>query len=198
MGRVIPFIACVLVHTIATATVLVPAEFREIVGGSEIIAHARIVDVRPQWADGRRWVDSIVTAEVLTSLKGGVTSTVTFKVPGGQLGRYRSVVIGAPVFKKGDEAVLFLKQGSEEWPSVFGLNQGVFRVRRDAHTGQQIVVPPVMSATVATAASSAEGQPIRRGAVERKPMPIEAFGARVREAMAARPVAAASAPRGAR
>ncbi len=198
MGRVIPFIACVLVHTIATATVLVPAEFREIVGGSAIIAHARIVDVRPQWADGRRWVDSIVTAEVLTSLKGGVSNTVTFKVPGGQLGRYRSVVIGAPVFNKGDEAVLFLKQGSEEWPSVFGLNQGVFRVRRDAHTGQQIVVPPVMSATVATAASTAEGQPIRRGAVERKPMPIEAFGARVREAMAARPAAAASAPRGGR
>ena len=157
MGRVIPFIACVLVHTIATATVLVPAEFREIVGGSEIIAHARIVDVRPQWADGRRWIDSIVTAEVLTSLKGGVSDTVTFKVPGGQLGRYRSVVVGAPVFNKGDEAVLFLKQGSEEWPSVFGLNQGVFRVRRDARTGQQIVVPPVMSATVATAASTAEG-----------------------------------------
>lgn len=196
MGRVIPFIACVLVHTIASATVLVPAEFREIVGGSEIIAHARIVDVRPQWADGRRWVDSIVTAEVVASLKGNAADTITFKVPGGQLGRYRSVVIGAPVFAKGDEAILFLKHGDDEWPGVFGLNQGVFRVRRDAHTGQQLVVPPVMAASVQSAASTAEGVPVRRGAVERKPMPIEAFGARVREAMAAKPAAQARSSKG--
>ena len=47
MGRVIPFIASVLVTTAASATVLVPAEFSEIVGGSEIIAYARVVDVRP-------------------------------------------------------------------------------------------------------------------------------------------------------
>ena len=199
MGRVIPFIACVLVHTIASATVLVPAEFREIVNGSEIIAHARIVDIRPQWADGRRWVDSVVTAEVLTSLKGDIAGTITFKVPGGQLGRYRSVVVGAPAFIKGDEAVLFLKHGTDELPVVFGLNQGVFRVRRDAHTGQQIVVPPVMTATVTGAATSAtEATPVRRGAVQRKPMPIEAFGARVREAMAARPAGVSPASKGVR
>jgi hypothetical protein len=196
MGRVIPFIACVLVHTIASATVLVPAEFREIVGGSEIIVHARIVDVRPQWADGRRWVDSIVTAEVVASLKGDVADTITFKVPGGQLGRYRSVVVGAPAFAKGDEAVLFLKHSGDEWPGVFGLNQGVFRVRRDSHTGQQLVVPPVMAASVQSAASTVEGVPVRRGAVERKPMPIEAFGARVREAMAAKPAAPARSSKG--
>ena len=84
MGRVIPFVASVLVTSIAGATVLVPAEFSEIVGGSEIIAYARIVDVRPEWADGRRWIDSVVTAEVVTYLKGGPDETITFNVPGGQ------------------------------------------------------------------------------------------------------------------
>ena len=145
MGRVIPFVASVLVTSIASATVLVPAEFSEIVGGSEIIVYARVVDVRPEWADGRRWIDSVVTADVVSYLKGGSEETITFKVPGGRLGRYRSVVVGAPVFARGDEAVLFLKSNGaqgERLPDVFGLNQGVFRVRVDARTGQKMVVPP--------------------------------------------------------
>jgi hypothetical protein len=184
MGRVIPFIAAVLVTSVASATVLVPAEFSEIVGGSEIIAYARIVDVRPEWADGRRWIDSVVTAEVVSYLKGGPEETIAFKVPGGRLGRYRSVVVGAPVFTRGDEAVLFLKSNlahGESLPDVFGLNQGVFRVKVDARTGQRMVVPPPVQAS---SVPSAETQPLRRGSIDRRPLAFEAFGARVREAMA--------------
>lgn len=182
MGRVIPFVAAVLVTTIAHATVLVPAEFSEIVGGSEIIAYARVVDVRPEWADGRRWIDSVVTADVVSSLKGDVAQTISFKVPGGRLGRYRSVVVGAPTFARGDEAVLFLKTHPEGLPDVFGLNQGVFRVRVDARTGQRMVVPP----PVATADPSAvEPQPVKRGSIDRRPLAFDAFGAKVREAMSA-------------
>jgi len=183
MGRVLPFAACVLVTSLASATVLVPAEFTEIVGGSEIIAYARVVDVRPEWADGRRWIDSIVTAEVVSYLKGGSDDTITFKVPGGQLGRYRSVVVGAPVFARGDEAVLFLKTRGDELPDIFGLNQGVFRVRVDTRTGQRMVVPPPVMMT----APGDEAQPITRGALDRRPLAFEAFGARVRAAMASTP-----------
>jgi hypothetical protein len=184
MGRVIPFVACVLVTTVASATVLVPAEFTEIVGGSQIIAHARIVDVRAQWADGRRWVDTVVTAEVLSFLKGGSASedTISFKVPGGRIGRYRSLVVGAPVFTRGDEAILFLKRHDDELPDVFGLNQGVFRIRLDAVTGQKMVVPPpIMKLT-----DRPEPERVTRGALDRRPLGFEAFGARVREVMAAK------------
>lgn len=191
MGRVIPFIACVLVTSVASATVIVPAEFTEIVGGSAIIAHARIVDVRPQWADGRRWIDSVVTADVVTYLKGGSNQeTITFKVPGGQLGRYRSVVVGAPQFVRGEEAVLFLKTHGDELPDVFGLNQGVFRIRIDAVTGQRVVVPPVMK----TLDANAGPQPLVRGAIDRKPLSFDSFGARIREAMTSK----TALPKGAR
>jgi hypothetical protein len=183
MGRVIPFIACVLVTSVASATVLVPAEFNDIVGGSAIIAHARIVDVKAQWADGRRWIDSVVTADVLTYLKGeSEQQTISFKVPGGRLGRYRSVVVGAPDFVRGEEAVLFLKTRGDELPDVFGLNQGVFRIRIDSVTGQRVVVPPVMKAVQ----PGADPQPVVRGAVDRKPLTFESFGARVREALASK------------
>jgi hypothetical protein len=190
MGRVIPFIASVLVTSIASATVLVPAEFSEIVGGSQIIAYARIVDVRPEWADGRRWIDSVVTAEVVSYMKGGSEATISFKVPGGRLGRYRSVVVGAPVFVRGDEAMLFLKSNAanaDSLPEVFGLNQGVFRVKVDSRTGQRMVVPPpVMASPVTDPAVAGEAQPVKRGSLDRRPLPFDAFGARVREVMAAR------------
>ncbi len=185
MGRVIPFVASVLVTSVASATVLVPAEFSEIVGGSEIIAYARVVDVRPEWAEGRRWIDSIVTADVVSYLKGGSEETITFKVPGGRLGRYRSVVVGAPVFARGDEAVLFLKSNKahgDGLPDVFGLNQGVFRVKVDPRTGQKMVVPPPVMAT--TPATDGEPQAVKRGSIDRRPLAFDAFGARVRDVMA--------------
>jgi hypothetical protein len=182
MGRVLPFITCVLAASIANATVLVPAEFSEIVRGSEIIAYAKIVDARPEWADGRRWIDTVVTAEVVSSLKGSPGDTLTFKVPGGRLGRYQSVVVGAPVFARGDEAVLFLRTHGDELPDVFGLNQGVFRVVIDSRTGQRLVVPP----PVMKIDASAEPERVVRGAVDRRPMAFDAFGARVAQVMAAK------------
>src|SRR6476620_8508633 len=102
-------VVCVLVAPVLHATVLVPAEFREVVQGSELIAYGRVVDTQAQWADGRTRVDTVVTVDVASWLKGGADATVTFKVPGGEMGRYRSVMVGAPVFQRGDEAVLFLK-----------------------------------------------------------------------------------------
>ena len=191
MGRVIPFVACVLVTTVASATVLVPAEFTEIVGGSQIIAHARIIEVRPQWADGRRWVDTIVTAEVLAFLKGGTTSedSISFKVPGGRIGRYRTLVVGAPVFTRGDEAILFLKRHDDELPDIFGLNQGVYRIRVDAVSGEKVVVPP----PVMKLDDRPDPERVTRGALDRRPLGFAAFGARVRDVMAAK-----TAPKGGR
>jgi hypothetical protein len=173
----------VLVASAVDATVLVPAEFSEIVRGSQIIAYAKVVDVRPEWVDGRRWIDTVVTAEVVSSLKGSAASTITFKVPGGRLGRYRTVVVGAPVFAAGDEAVLFLKTRGDELPDIFGLNQGVFRVVIDSRTGQRMVVPP----PVMKADASAEPERVVRGAPDRRPMAFDAFGARVLQVMASRP-----------
>ena len=90
------------------ATVLVPAEFREIVTGSDIIAYGRVVETDRRVGDDRRRVDTLVTLQVGTYLKGGPGETLVFMVPGGQIGRYRNVMVGAPEFVAGDEAVLFL------------------------------------------------------------------------------------------
>jgi hypothetical protein len=178
MCRLLAVVVVLLAAPALRATVLLPAEFREIVGGSKIIAHVRIVDIRPEWAEGRRRIDSVVTATVVTSFKGESGDALAFKIPGGELGRYRSVMVGAPVFHEGDEAVLFL-DGSNGTPlHVFGLNQGVFRVRMDPVSGQRIVVPPILMAR------GALPEPVVRGAATRRSLGLDAFGAQVRSVMA--------------
>ena len=160
------------------ATVIVPAEFREVVTGSELIAYGRVIVVHAEWADERRRIDSVVTIDVMSWFKGGNDSTLSFVVPGGEIGRYRQVLIGAPVFKPGDEAFLFLKTQGASMPYVFGLNQGVFRVRAD-ESGVRKVTSPVLLAT------SADPETIRRGAVTRRPMPLDDFRDQIRSVMSA-------------
>ena len=82
------------------ATVLVPAEFREIVSGSQIIVYGRITDVHAEWSDDRRRIDTVVTLDGGAYLKGGPGAVVTFSVPGGQIGRYSNVMVGAPNFSR--------------------------------------------------------------------------------------------------
>lgn len=159
------------------ATVLIPVEFREIVAGSEIIVYGVVADVRAEWASDRRGIDTIVTFQAGTYLKGGPSETVTFKVPGGQIGRYKNVMVGAPEFRPGDEAVLFLNADGPSIARVFGFSQGVFRVRIDPRTGQRLVIPPPLMAR-GTAAET-----VTRGAPARRSLGLDAFAATVRTAM---------------
>ena len=154
------------------ATVLLPAEFREIVNGADIIAYGRVVETAVEQGDDRKQVDTLVTFQVGTYLKGGPGDTSVFKVPGGTIGRYRTVLVGAPQFAAGDEAVLFLNSRGREVPSIFGLNQGVFRVVLD-QTRRRMVTPPLL-------ARGSVPETVVRGAAGRRPLPLETFGAEVR------------------
>lgn len=177
MRRFMVFAVLLLVAPALGATVLVPAEFREIVAGSQIIVYGRIADVRAEWSDDRRRIDTVVSVEAGSYLKGGPGDVVTFRVPGGQIGRYKNVVVGAPEFLPGEEAVLFLRAEGPSVAHVFGLSQGVFRVRVDSRTGQRTVMAPVLLA------QSDAAERVTRGALERRPLPLGTFAATVRSAM---------------
>jgi hypothetical protein len=179
MRRALAFLAFLAATPVLHATVILPAEFREIVAGSDVIAHVRIDDVRPEWAEGRRRIDSVVTARIVSSFKGDAAETVSFKVPGGELGRYRSITVGAPSFRAGDEAVLFLTSSTGAPLQVFGLNQGVFRVRLDPVSGRRIVVSPILMSD-----GSSTPQRVVRGTGTRRSLPLDAFGAQLRTTLA--------------
>jgi hypothetical protein len=161
---------CVAGAATMSAMVVVPAEFSEMVTASELVVHGRVVGVRPQVVGDRRTVETVITIAVLDALKGEPGETVYFRVPGGQVGRYRRVMVGAPEFVSGEEVVLFLKGRPPIVPLPFGLSQGVYRVVRDVD-GRSLVTPP--------AVSDAPGRVVR-GDPSRRPLELSAFTRQVR------------------
>jgi hypothetical protein len=179
MRRLAVGIAFVVLPVVLRATVIVPVEFRELVTIAPVIVHGRVVDVRSDWVDGRRSVETFVTIEAAEYLKGNLGERVTFKVPGGQLGRYRTVFVGAPEFQDGDEVILFLKGSGPSYPYIIGLSQGAFRVVADARSGRRMVTTPIVMAK-----GAGDPEPVVRGDVTRKPLAIEAFRDAVRLVLA--------------
>jgi hypothetical protein len=140
---------------------------------SQLIVHGRVVDVRGALVGTRRSIESVVTIAVLSPLKGTTGEQLVFRVPGGRVGRYRRIFVGAPVFTPGDEVVLFLKGRAPEMAMPFGLSQGVYRVSRI--TGAPMIVPVPPTANVA-------GAP--RGDSIRRPLALDEFARQVRQTLA--------------
>ncbi|MBI2834220.1 MAG: hypothetical protein HYX76_07315 [Acidobacteria bacterium] len=170
-----------LLHVpVARATVLVPADFEELVLEARAILHGQVTDVRAEWADGRRRIHTFVTVAVTEYLKGDLGRTASFVVPGGELGGYRSVLVGAPVLAPGDEVVLFLGSRGPGIPFVLGLSQGVMRVRTDPRSGQKTVTTPLRTGGLEAGAGV-----VARGAVSAVALPT--LRQRVRETLAQAP-----------
>jgi hypothetical protein len=161
------------------ATVEVPAEFGEMVQGSQLVVHGRVVEVRGRQTGDRRSIETIVTVAVGEAFKGRPGDAVTFRMPGGEVGRYRRVIVGVPTFTSGDEVIVFLRGGPPALPTVFGLSQGLYRVARTsdgrAVVGPALLVPPATGA-----------ERVVRGDPARQPLPLEAFARAVRARLEAR------------
>lgn len=128
------------------------------------MVYGRVTEVRSQRTADRRFIESVVSVEVLRGMKGTAGESIAFTIPGGQVGRYLNVIPGAPTFESGDLAVFFLTAQGPRLPITTGLTQGIYRVRRDASSGEMMVVPPAV-----------ETGRIVRGDVKRRPVPLATF-----------------------
>lgn len=162
-------VACV--GRVAAATVIVPADLAELSRDARAIARGRVVAVDAQWTDGRRTIETIVTLEAESYLKGQLGETVQFRVPGGSLGRFRNIVIGAPQFDVGQRVIVFLGAHGPSVPFVLGLSQGVFRLAQNG-SGAWMVSPPAVADGVSG--------PIVRGSAGLVPAPLAEFESRVK------------------
>ena len=181
LGRLLKAVVCascivygVMAPNVGSAMVVVPADFAEMVGGSQTIVYGRVVDVQSRLTAGRRSIESVVTLQVAATLKGEQRSAVVLRLPNGRVGRYRRIMVGAPELNEGDEVVLFLQGRAPSVPMPYGLTQGIYRVTRAE--GEARVVPLV-----------AEGPGrVVRGDPARRPLTLDAFADRVRAVVAAR------------
>jgi hypothetical protein len=154
------------------ATVLVGADLGELSHEAIAIARGTIVAVTPRWADNHRTIETIVTLAVERYLKGSLGDTVDFLVPGGEFGRFRNIVLGAPAFAVDEHVVVFLGARGPSVPYVLGLSQGVFRIGR-ATSGWVITSPTFYP-------SSSAAAPIVRGDAQRRSVDLAEFEQRVR------------------
>ena len=158
----------------AHATVVVPADLGELSRDATAIARGRVAAVEGRWTDDRRTIETIVTLEVESYLKGSLGATLQFRVPGGDLGRFRSVVVGAPEFAVDQRVIVFLGASGPMVPYVLGLNQGVYRVVPGSDRATMMVMPPAMLPAASVSV------PVVRGDVNRRPLALSDFEQRVR------------------
>lgn len=183
MRRVLAIIPCVMLAGIAlSANLAVPAEFRTVVSDATLIVRGQITDVRAVSVPGAG-IDSVATLAVESVLKGQAGAFVYVRVPGGVIGRTRFVMTGAPTFRRGERAVLFLKPGVTDTAyRPIGLTMGVYPIVPEPISKQLVVEPPV----IAGRSAGAQGQTIR-GDKGRKPLTVGEFESLVRLVLATPP-----------
>jgi hypothetical protein len=144
------------------ATLLIPADLGELSRDARAIVRGRVAALDAQWTEDRGTIETIVTLEVESYLKGSLGSTLRFRVPGGELGRFRSIVVGAPEFVVDERVVVFLGANGPSVPHVLGLSQGVFRIVRVGPDAAEFVASPATLAATAGAVRIVRGDPSRR------------------------------------
>ena len=159
-----------------SATTLVPADFAQMARESELIVRGTVVSVQSQMTGPRQTIETVITLSVADTMKGTAGAQTVFRVPGGRVGRYRRVLVGAPEFQAGDEVILFLKGRPPAIAMPYGLSQGVYRVARRA--GAAVVTPAV---------TAAAGRVVR-GDPSRRPLDPEAFARQVQLTLTGAPV----------
>jgi hypothetical protein len=158
----------------AQATTLVPIDLQELARSASAVVRGRVSETRVQWTGDRRSIETVVTIEVEATLKGSLEAPVRFSVPGGTMGRYRRILVGAPELATGDHLVVFLDWRGPGMPYLVGLGQGVFRVESDGNRGW-LVTPPPLTTPASGAVAVVRGDPARR------PLPLQDFERQIRQ-----------------
>jgi hypothetical protein len=168
------FVLSLVLAVPSRATTIIPADLSELSRDARAIVRGRVAALDPQWTEDRGTIETIVTLEVERYIKGALGPTLRFRVPGGDLGRFRSIVVGAPEFAVDERVVVFLGARGPSVPYVLGLSQGVFRVVRAGDNSGWFVTSPAMLPATAGGVRIVRGDPSRRA------LPLDDFEQRVR------------------
>ena len=127
----------VLLAIAANATTLSRLRFEELANQATAVARVRCISAESLWQGEEIWTET--RFEVVEVNKGLLAGVVTVRMLGGQIGHLHSRIEGAPTFRAGEEAYVFLWGQQGEPFRVLGWSQGTFRISRDARTGVECV-----------------------------------------------------------
>ena len=126
----------------ASASVLERLPLKRLKKRAEAVVVARVVSSHGVWADGRIETETVLAIE--RSWRGPSSGRLRLRTHGGEVGKLRMLVRGAPGFTRNERVLLFLYRGKEAWRPV-GMFQGVWRLdptgSSNAPTQRQLAWP---------------------------------------------------------
>lgn len=173
---VISLLPVILFLPAVCATTLARLSLDQLAAGSDAVARVHCAGAESRWENGSIW--TVATLEVVETLKGNLPGEIAVRLPGGRVGHLIATVDGAPKFKPGDAAVVFLERSTAGGFTVAGWVEGTFRISRDPQTGSETVTQDSSAFPIFDAAARA----FRADGIRR--MPIGEFRARIAAAVA--------------
>lgn len=123
----------------AAATQVVHFDTRALVKTSSDIVIGEVQGQRSYWNDRHTKILTEISVRVSQTLKGAPAQELKLVQLGGEVDGMRYNVPGCPVFRRGEQALLFVWRDAAGRPQVNALGQGKFELRRDPATGRQVV-----------------------------------------------------------
>ncbi len=119
-----------VVSCLGWATTIRPMSIERLTQLASSIVEAQAIQTWSDWNPQHTQIDTYTRLAVTRSFKGGPTSTVVVKQPGGTKDGITEVFVGVRHFKMGDDSFLFLEPSSDNDGTmrVVGLMQGHFAV----------------------------------------------------------------------
>lgn len=113
---------------------------KQIINESDSIVVGKVLGEDSEWDSAGKFIVSYVKVLVLDDIKGvEETKEILVKRVGGRVGNREMIVHGAPKFRAGEKAVLFLKKGAANVRKVFGMKFGKLGIIKNA-LGEEVTV----------------------------------------------------------
>lgn len=139
-------IAIFLFTGVVFATIVVRMTVSQMVNRAQLVVEGTITETRARWDENHRYIITEAQVKISRTLKGKAgTSTITVRTLGGEVDGLGLYVAGAPKFKVGEEALLFLERHPVKDWRVVGLSQGKFTLITDKRTGSKMAVSSATS-----------------------------------------------------
>jgi hypothetical protein len=163
----------------ASATTLVRADVPALTQIADSVVRGTVARISTRWSGDHMRILTDVEIRVQEVMKGQALRSLIVVNPGGVIGDLGQRVAGTPEFSEGEEVILFLEQRGENF-ILSGMAQGKFKVERSSDGSAAFAVPT--STSEAVLLDPVTRQPVKG---EHQPMALEAFKARVKDAVKA-------------
>src|ERR1019366_6906997 len=118
-GSLTPFLTLLLMLALATtsyATIVPKMDLPELVQKSDSIIEGHVDSVVSQWDTSVKLIYTYISIRIDEQVKGSNGQSLTIKQVGGRVGSLDMNAVGMPVFKAGQQLVLFLKKQATGGP----------------------------------------------------------------------------------